>query len=219
MANETDFLDLYRKLELDPGCNPVELTQAYRRYVALWHPDRFADMASESDDAPLQELIAQYGAAMEFQRRYGRLPGAVISPRRRMTHRDVPRAPPRSMTTAIGPRSSRPRWLVLLVIMVIGVLIWRIAPLSMLPSEAALPQSAVRDIADVSASPRDEVLSIGMSAAAVRALEGDPTLIHDDRWEYGPSWIVFENDHVADWHSSPLHSLHTPGRGPSDAPP
>lgn len=219
MANETDFLDLYRKLELDPGCGQVELTQAYRRHVALLHPDRLADAALAVDDGPLQELIAQYGAAMEFQRRYGRLPGAARSPFRRTTTTDVLRSAPPCMTRSMSPRSSRPRRLILLAIVVGSVLLWQMTPLSLLPSEASSPPTAVGDVVDLSAPSPGMVLSIGMSATAVRALEGEPTSIHDDRWEYGPSWIVFENDHVAHWHSSPLRSLHTSGRGPTSASP
>jgi hypothetical protein len=54
------------------------------------------------------------------------------------------------------------------------------------------------------------MLALGMTPENVRAIEGEPTLIRDDRWEYGPSWIRFENGEVVDWYSSPLQSLRTP---------
>ena len=40
------------------------------------------------------------------------------------------------------------------------------------------------------------------------AKKGDRVaLIGENRWDYGPSWIRFENDKVVDWYSSPLQPL------------
>ena len=82
MADETDFIDLYGKLRLEPSCSLAEFKQAYRRHVAAWHPDRRRGSRADAlAAARLQRLTAQYSAAMEFHRRHGRLPGAVASPR------------------------------------------------------------------------------------------------------------------------------------------
>ena len=52
-----------------------------------------------------------------------------------------------------------------------------------------------------------------MDADAVRASEGEPTLmVSNERWEYGPSWIRFEHGKVVDWYSSPLYPLNTATR-------
>src|SRR3954467_14266745 len=85
VADETDFIDLYGKLRLQPDCTLAEFKQAYRRHVAAWHPDRRSTgRADVIAAARLQRLTAQYGAAMEFHRRHGRLPGAALAPRATM---------------------------------------------------------------------------------------------------------------------------------------
>jgi len=77
LARETDFLDLYKILGLNPGCGLAEFKRAYRRRVAVLHPDRrSANQVSVIVAERLQQLTALYGAAMEFERRHGRLPGA-----------------------------------------------------------------------------------------------------------------------------------------------
>ncbi len=59
------------------------------------------------------------------------------------------------------------------------------------------------------------MLTVGMSPESVRAIEGEPVFVHDDRWEYGPSWIRFDHGVVVDWRNSPLHDLKTPHTRPS----
>lgn len=57
-----------------------------------------------------------------------------------------------------------------------------------------------------------------MDSGTVRTLEGEPVMISGQRWDYGPSWIRFEDDHVVDWYSSPLHSLKA-ARSPTETTP
>lgn len=213
MANQTDFLDLYRKLGVDPACGLIELKRAYRRRVATLHPDRPAGIPDSSDaegNEPLQELIAQYGAAMEFHRRHGRLPG-VAAPVSRFAGpgADTVRAAQRSWVAPVPPPASphtRSRWLILLAVVATGVLLWDVAPRAMLTEATAqIPANDDGDPADSVVRP---VLSIGMSSDRVRAIEGDPIATRGNRWEYGPSWIGFDHDVVTGWYSSPLRPLH-----------
>lgn len=220
LANQTDFLDLYRTLGLDPDCGLIEFKQAYRRHVALLHPDRPTGTPGDSGEdrpGPLQEVIAQYGAAMEFHRRYGRLPGAAMrTPRFDATDavsvhsmrrsRVLPAASPHAL-----PRS---KWLILLAMVATGVLLWNVAPRAMLTETTPAQMSDDSDPPDSVAEP---MLSLGMSADGVRAIEGDPLSIQGDRWEYGPSWIGFDHEVVIDWYSSPRHPLHVLARRPPDA--
>lgn len=87
MSNDIDFLALYQELGLSPErCSLAQLKAAYRRRVALLHPDR--NRASDSDPlctAPesIQRLNTLYGAAIAFERRFGRLPGAEPAGARR----------------------------------------------------------------------------------------------------------------------------------------
>jgi hypothetical protein len=78
LADETDFIDLYGKLRLEPDCSLAEFKQAYRRHVSAWHPDRRSrgERADALAARRLQRLMAQYSAAMDFHKRHGRLPGA-----------------------------------------------------------------------------------------------------------------------------------------------
>jgi hypothetical protein len=108
LARETDFLDLYMILGLNPGCGLAAFKQSYRRRVAVLHPDRrSADQVSVIAAERLQQLTALYGAAMEFERRHGRLPGAP--PVRKAAPESSP--PPRAhVAIAAPPRRRRVRW-------------------------------------------------------------------------------------------------------------
>jgi hypothetical protein len=216
LASETDFLDMYRTLGLRPGCELVALKQAYRRHVARLHPDR--KMGAPVDPVAaerLQRLIAQYDAAMEFQREHGRLPG--VTPKVRFV---VPEASVQAvrLPAANRPVWHRPKWFWLVLVGVIIVLGWEVENQS--PTSADAPAQAISAEQAPAPAPADSTptLTRGMSIDEVRAIEGDPTSIHGDRWEYGPSWIRFEDDHVVEWHSSPLHSLEAPMRGSAAMP-
>ena len=215
MANETDFLDLYRTLGLRPGCGLLELKQAYRRHVGRLHPDRMGGAPPDPAVADrLQRITALYGAAMEFQRQHGRLPGATLRVRF-----SVPEAQVQSARVPLPARrrsSRRSGIIALAVALVVAVLVWNGV------SWSPPPEASVRG-RDGHGLPLGNALStpaleIGMSSDQVRAIEGEPISIHDDRWEYGPSWIRFEHDEVVDWYSSPLRSLATARRTPDAAP-
>jgi len=109
----------------------------------------------------------------------------------------------------------------MLVIAGVGVLAWSVSALLPgsdtpdTPGSMSEPQKvgavAHDDVADA------PVIHAGMSADEVRAIEGEPTWVHGDLWEYGPSWIRFDHDEVVEWHSSPLRTLHTGTKAVQDA--
>jgi DnaJ-class molecular chaperone len=83
MSGDTDFLTLYQELGLAPGVSSLdEFKQAYRRRVVQLHPDRRVNTPDAADEARLQRLTQLYGAAIAFEQRYGRLPGAEPVSRR-----------------------------------------------------------------------------------------------------------------------------------------
>jgi hypothetical protein len=145
VADETDFLDLYGKLRLEPSCTLADFKQAYRRHVAAWHPDRRrGNRADALAAARLQRLTAQYSAAMEFHRRHGRLPGAVSSPRVSVVvtntetvayvESDMP-VPSASVSLEGGERFEdtplrawRTRWLWLAALVIVAVIAWSLIP-------------------------------------------------------------------------------------------
>jgi hypothetical protein len=59
-----------------------------------------------------------------------------------------------------------------------------------------------------------DTLQIGMTTEAVRHIEGQPLLLGDSRWDYGPSWIRFEKGRVVDWYSSPMRPLNIDSSNP-----
>lgn len=193
---------------MSPGCGLPEFKQAYRRHVSLLHPDRRGDTHLDARAADLlQRLTAQYGAAMEFQRRYGRLPGAIAVSRPALSETAIPM--PRHRLVAPGAtRRSHARVLSLLALIATAGLILSVISLSSSRETAPIPESANGETSQT-VPVATQVLSLGMSPESVRAIEGDPEAIHDGRWEYGPSWISFDHDEVVGWHSSPLRSLKT----------
>jgi hypothetical protein len=148
VADETDFLDLYGKLRLEPNCSLAEFKQAYRRHVAAWHPDRRRGSRADTlAAARLQRLTAQYSAAMEFHRRHGRLPGAPALPRTAVIVADSTEAAvyvendlPTAAVAASGPhggderfeetplRAWRTRWLWLAALVIVAVIAWSLIP-------------------------------------------------------------------------------------------
>jgi DnaJ domain len=212
LARETDFLDLYKILGLNPGCGLAEFKQAYRRRVAVLHPDRrSADQVSAIAAERLQQLTARYGAAMEFERRHGRLPGAAP------TRQPPPEgSPPPIAHVAIAEPRRRIRWRLALPA-VFACALWLLWDFGWFagntePETAAATSQAVAATSAVEgrrATTQPFDLELGMSGEAVRAIEGEPTLMGGDRWEYGPSWIRFEDGKVTDWYSSPLRPLKT----------
>ncbi|QNK01618.1 J domain-containing protein [Dyella telluris] len=243
MTHETDFLDLYRRLGLDPGCELDALKQAYRRHVAALHPDR--RQGAPADDraaARLQRLTAQYGAAMDFHRRHGRLPGApqVASPgmtETRSAHlgetrepadpfagRQVPAGHADGWHETVAPPGHRPRARLAVVLLAVALLtlgwMWHESSPT---SPTSTPDSADAEAPDQRGAgnmlgepaPTGAVLCLGMSPDDVRDIEGEPDAVHGRIWEYGPSWIRFDNDQVVEWHESPLRPLHVAAIGPA----
>lgn len=106
-------------------------------------------------------------------------------------------------------------WGMLLAVAALSVLGWDIAlrsPESSSPASAAPATTNRATPLGLGAVTAPPVLSLGMSPEDVREIEGDPVSVQGDRWEYGPSWIRFEDDKVVDWYNSPLHSLGTIAR-------
>ena len=58
MARDTDFLELYRNLGLNPDCGLIEFKQAYRRRLAVLHPDR-QTASTRTSPAELQRLTLE----------------------------------------------------------------------------------------------------------------------------------------------------------------
>nr|WP_282097573.1 hypothetical protein [Luteibacter sp. SG786] len=202
---------MYGKLRVEPGCSLDEFKRAYRRNVALWHPDRRrGTRADKLAAARLQRLTAQYGAAMDFHRRHGRLPGAPLPAR------DAERVPHEPQ--AVAPPSPRPpqrvqarHWYAITLAIAAPLLAW-----SLWPANEAV-ETEVREVPvriAPKASVQAPVLALGMTQDEVLAIEGEPTRRGEDRWEYGPSWVRFEADALVDWHSSPLRALHVTTPGP-----
>ncbi|UPG92088.1 J domain-containing protein [Luteibacter aegosomaticola] len=225
MADETDFLDLYGKLRLQPDCSLADFKQAYRRHVSQWHPDRRSrgERADALAARRLQRLMAQYSAAMDFHRRHGRLPGAAPAtttpPCRSALARDpdtvrdsaavndpAPAAVPDDIAAPIARKRAPTRFAWVGVLVVAGVLVWDFVPDPDRVDPVAEGVPAVT--AEAAPVVSTASLTIGMKDDEVTALEGEPTLRSADRWEYGPSWVRFEGGSVVDWYSSPLRTLH-----------
>lgn len=206
MAVETDFLALYRQLGLSPGCKLADFKQAYRRHVSILHPDR-NDAAEPEDHERFGHLVAQYSAAMDFHRRHGRLPGAPVGARQAP---DAPSSEP-AAPSPLPPRrervthTPRPMLLAIAAVAMIALIAWVVGPIDPTPgADGATPEPVAADNEPVVQAPQ---ISVGMTREDVRAIEGEPTAVHGDRWEYGPSWVRFEREVLVDWYSSPFRSL------------
>lgn len=215
MADDTDFVALYEELGLDAECSVADFKHAYRRRVAQLHPDH---PSNSSDISRLQRLNRLYAAAMEFQRAYGRLPGAS-----RITGSEPEAGPPAAAGGMSGDESqslsgSRSHWRYVLLMVLFGLALYGLAE-----QEPAIAPDAAESVGtpgQVRPPAADKFLTIGMDREQVRRIQGEPFNFHEQRWEYGPSWIMFDCGKVVDWYSSPLHPLHVQRASPaSDAQP
>ncbi|MET0813904.1 MAG: J domain-containing protein [Pseudoxanthomonas sp.] len=212
MAEDTDFVALYDELGLDAACSMADFKQAYRRRVAQLHPDH---PDNSSDISRLQRLNRLYAAAIEFQRTHGRLPGATrASPAGMRT--EIPSAAHDAYAQDAPPVSGSPpyRRYVLLVAL-IGLALYGLS--------VQEPAATFSDTAEPTDVPRQDLhrpaveksLAIGMDGPQVRRIQGEPFNSHEQRWEYGPSWILFDCGKVVDWYSSPLHPLQVRSASPT----
>ncbi len=211
-----DFALLYLQLGLHPDCSLEDLKRAYRVRVAELHPDRHLDQASSGETHhALTELTALYSGAIRFHRIHGRLPGAAPRHASQFAHTvnaargsgDVPATQARALATTKSTTapSATPKIAVLSVLALVVVMVvlhW---------SETSAPSNAdtahAGDVAD--AAPDAPRLELGMEEAAVVAIQGPPERIQDGVWNYGSSWVRFEDGHVADWASVPPNRLMT----------
>lgn len=178
MGADTDFNALYRELGVTADCDIEQFRQAYRRLVGTLHPDHGG---TDAGLARLQQLTQSYARAVEFHRLHRRLPGTarIEGGRARLdAARDHSGHPP---LVAGKPHHARYSVLVALVAM---LLLW------LHETNSAGP-----------------LVIVGMEAAEVRAIQGEPSTVIEPRWEYGSSWIEFRCDKVVDWYSAPGHPL------------
>lgn len=216
-----DFASLYLQLGLHPDCSLEELKRAYRVRVAELHPDRHVDQADAGEaHLAMTQLTALYSGAIRFHRIHGRLPGALQRPPTaprvapEPSHSPLHAAPSSralAPTRDAAPTSATPKVAVMgvLALVVVMVVHW---------SETGVDKPDA-DGAVASASAGVPHLELGMLEADVVAIQGAPERVQDDVWNYGSSWVRFEDGHVVDWASEPPNRLRTatPRPVPEDA--
>ncbi len=212
-----DFALLYMQLGLHPDCSLDDLKRAYRVRVAELHPDRHLDQPSSNDAHPeLTELTALYSGAIRFHRIHGRLPGA--SQRAHAPSRVAPEAaatpahmPPMASRAAANnapetPPSTTPKIAILSVMVLVVVMV----VLHWSESAQVAPRADANGAVAEAADPDAPRLELGMEEASVVAIQGPPERVQDGVWNYGSSWVRFEDGHVVDWASVPPNRLMTP---------
>ncbi|HEY0505334.1 MAG TPA: J domain-containing protein [Lysobacter sp.] len=212
-----DFALLYLQLGLHPDCSLEDLKRAYRVRVAELHPDRHIGQSSSDDARALTELTALYSGAIRFHRIHGRLPGAAPRTAPALAH--AIRAGRNNGETLASPHAARavatmertasasttPKVAIFSVLALVVVMVALHWSESGPPSPAATAEAG--DVAD--AAPDAPRLELGMEEAAVVAIQGPPERVQDGVWNYGSSWVRFEDGHVADWASVPPNRLMT----------
>jgi len=207
-----DFALLYMQLGLHPDCSLEELKRAYRIRVGELHPDRHLDRPSTDDEnSALTELTALYSGAIRFHRIHGRLPGSTprfIAPASRAAHEAHHAPPPQSRATTHNDRpapSATPRIAVLSVLVLVVVMV----VLHWSETAQVAPHADTDGAVAAPVDPNVPRLELGMEEASVVAIQGPPERVQDDVWNYGSSWVRFEEGHVVDWASVPPNRLMT----------
>lgn len=225
-----DLAQLYSQLDLTPDCSLEEFKRAYRRRIAALHPDK-ARGAAAGETGLLPELIWLYANASRFYRRHGRLPGAVPAHKTSSTPQPArpavailaaaaPSTPP-APGPARDPQDAPARRNLVLALLALLLVFLALAWAWTTPTTQETPQpgSARSTPAPAARAASAGQLELGMDAATVLAIQGKPLFVRDNRWDYGPSWLQFEEGRLTDWHSSPLRRLRTatPSPGPQPA--
>lgn len=227
MSDDTDFVALYDELGLDAECSMASFKHAYRRRIAKLHPDH---SGAPSDISRIQRLNRLYAAALEFYRLHGRLPGAArpveaiqATPMRRPDHSrnahyqrserivdisdsasSASTSDPASTATPMAGFPRRRRYLLMLALLAL-LLYWLGAQRTSVPTlDPEGPGDAVQPGL---LAPAGKQVAVGMEAEQVRRILGIPSTEHEQRWEYGPSWVEFRCGKVTGWYSSPIHPL------------
>lgn len=226
MSDDTDFVALYDELGLDAECSMASFKHAYRRRIAKLHPDHFG---APPDISRLQRLNRLYSAALEFHRLHGRLPGAsrtIGAAPVRSVHQDGgsrtygardgddaqvaagASLPASSSTAGAIPMAGFPRrrrYLLMLGLLAL-LLYWLGAQRTSVPTlDPEGPGDAVQP--GLLAPDAGKRVAVGMDREQVRRILGTPVSEHEQRWEYGPSWIEFRCGKVTSWYASPLYPL------------
>jgi len=207
-----DFALLYVQLGLHPDCSLEELKRAYRVRVGELHPDRHLDRpASDEGNSALTELTALYSGAIRFHRIHGRLPGSTprfTAPASRAAYEPhhAPSQPPRAPTrNDRGAPSATPRIAVLSVLALVVVMV----VLHWSETAPVAPHQDANEALAATVDPNTPRLELGMEEAAVIAIQGQPERVQDNVWNYGSSWVRFEEGHLVDWASVPPNRLMT----------
>ena len=214
MAEDTDFVALYEELGLGAECSMADFKHAYRRRVAQLHPDH---PDNSSDISRLQRLNRLYAAAIEFQHAHGRLPGAVRTTLIEMPGDASLASSDAQMHDFPSVSGSPSYWRYVLLVALLGLVLYGLSiqePATTVP-DAVQPTDAPRQ--DLQRPVSEKLLAIGMDGKQVRRIQGEPFNSHEQRWEYGPSWILFDCGKVVDWYSSPLHPLRVRSASPTDS--
>ena len=220
MTTTPDFSKLYAQLKLRPDCSLEEFKHAYRRKVATLHPDRLGpeeDNGIGGERITLADLMSLYGMAVQFQKDHGRLPGAplpakaVAQPRRL---RDAPPAASEATDAVEVGTPLRGRWLLLAGLLgLLGYLVVSALPTTPIDASARAHRTvAATATPGMPSDGSQEQIRLGMDSATVLALQGTPSRTSEELWEYGPSWIRFEEGLVVGWYSSPLYRLRSSGQ-------
>ena len=209
-----DFSRIYAELGLQPGCSLDEFQRAYRQCLSERHPDRARSTATPADAVPLSDLIALHSSAMAFHREHGRLPGGTTTanalPVSRVRHN------PSLLMGEQADRSTFTRKLIASALIAGLLLAGLVNERKDMPPPAAALRVDSAPVAEraTSAELLGGPLQLGMDAATVRLIQGEPMRINGGTWEYGPSWLRFEDGELVDWYSSPLYRLKTPTSSP-----
>ena len=216
---DSDFSQLYSQLGLSPQAGIEDLKRAYRRRVGQLHPDRHPnDRGTPDTQDEFAQLIALYGMAMRFHRLHGRLPGEASVLGSVGSASDAPRVIESKIdfrptaTENVGEKKrGRRGWLSIGAMALLIALAYVTAPdettiIAPAPTQLRLPVAGSAPAPDGGfAAP--EKLALGMDMALVFDIQGRPTYREGDVWEYGPSWLRFDEGQLVEWYSSPLYRL------------
>jgi len=229
LREDTNWLELYQTLGIEPGCEWSQVQTAYRRMAQSRHPDRFEEGSTEHREAQDQiiEINHAYAKLSAYYKTHGYLPGNRYSaPKTDRKPGSSGQSRSETATSRSGsswrvPAENRKkpflrRRSTILLSLALAYGAYHLWPLDRYLSEAPgeyesaepgenpeTPPTALLGESRSSIEPANSFFGPGSTMGEVYAVQGNPTRTSGSTWYYGNSSVTFAKGIVDSWKEDP----------------
>lgn len=218
------YLEHYQLLGLQAGDSWQTLRRAYRSQMRRWHPDRFGrnDAERQRAEERTKAINQAYQELVAFYEQHGKLPlDAEASPPSVATTQDWPAEPGSGWAAGATSAASQYTWqtppsavrhglrntllIGALAVIVLALVTWKpddtdTVPEPTLAAAPSVPSTLNNGHAGETALLATEAqFGVGSTFGEVHAIQGTPTQVNGDTWQYGEARVHFRDGRVISW--------------------